>query len=101
MPRGGRRPGAGSKPKWLHGKTKTIRVPEVLADRVLQVARMLDERRVIDDVTQSKYINLSGVPIRTVRGKPAVFLEDLIRLGFVIRPAALSSNVRKLMDKGF
>jgi hypothetical protein len=101
MPRGGRRPGAGSKPKWLHGKTKTIRVPEVLADRVLQIARKLDERKFIDDVTQSKYINLSGIPIRTVRGRPAVFVEDLIKAGFTVRPASLSSNVRKLIDRGF
>jgi hypothetical protein len=29
---------------WQHGKTKVIRVPEELADQVLQYARRLDQR---------------------------------------------------------
>lgn len=93
MTRGGYRKNAGSKPKWRHGKTKTIRVPIALADRIMEVAQALDFE------TQSKYINLSGIPIRTVRGKPAVFVEDLIKAGFTVRPASLSSNVRKLIDR--
>lgn len=43
MPRGGARPNSGPQPHWKHGKTKTIRVPIVLADRLLELARELDE----------------------------------------------------------
>ncbi|MGK7898276.1 MAG: hypothetical protein AB4372_32845, partial [Xenococcus sp. (in: cyanobacteria)] len=50
MGRGGYREGAGGKPKWIHGKTKTIRVPEVLADKILELSHMLDEGKIIDDV---------------------------------------------------
>ena len=42
MPRGGKRPGAGVKPTWKHGKTKTIRVPVALAEQILEFARKLD-----------------------------------------------------------
>ena len=51
MPRGGRRPGAGGKHKWIHGETKVIRVPVALADQVLAIARILDEGRSLEDVT--------------------------------------------------
>ncbi len=42
MPRGGRR-STTWKPTWKHGKTRTIRVPIVLADSILNLARILDE----------------------------------------------------------
>ena len=42
MPRGGRR-STTWKPTWKHGKTRTIRVPIVLADSILNLARTLDE----------------------------------------------------------
>ena len=42
MPRGGRR-STTWKPTWKHGKTRTIRVPIVLADSILDLARILDE----------------------------------------------------------
>jgi hypothetical protein len=29
-------------PKWKHGATKTIRVPVILADRILELAKALD-----------------------------------------------------------
>jgi len=44
MPRGGARPNSGPSPIWKHGKTKTIRVPIALADRLLEVARNMDEQ---------------------------------------------------------
>ena len=34
--------------KWKHGQTRTIRVPIALADRVLAVARQLDNNQSID-----------------------------------------------------
>ena len=42
MPRGGRR-STTWKPTWKHGRTRTIRVPIVLADSILNLARILDE----------------------------------------------------------
>lgn len=42
MARGGRR-STSYTPTWKHGKTRTIRVPVALADRLLDVARQLDE----------------------------------------------------------
>jgi len=42
MPRGGRR-STTWKPTWNHGKTRTIRVPIVLAESILNLARILDE----------------------------------------------------------
>jgi len=99
MPRGGYRPGAGGKPKWIRGKTTVIRVPEVLADEVFRVAKLLDEGKTVDDVTQSKYLNLTGVSVRLVNGKPAVFIEELLRAGFKIRPLELLDRVMKQIDK--
>lgn len=31
------------KPKWNSGKTKAIRIPEAFADRLIEIARLLDE----------------------------------------------------------
>lgn len=98
MGRGGYREGSGSKPKWIHGKTKTIRVPEVLVGRILEIAHMLDEGKVIDDVTQSKYLDLSGIPIRNINGKIAVSMDDLLKQGFKIRPIKLVDRIRRQMD---
>jgi hypothetical protein len=99
MPRGGCRVNAGSKPKWVRGKTTVIRVPEVLADEILRLAHLLDEGKPVDDVTQSKYLNLSGISIHSVGEKPAVFLEDLLKAGFKIRPIGLVDRLRKQLDR--
>ncbi len=48
MPRGGRR-STTWKPTWKHGKTRTIRVPIVLADSILNLARILDEGKVVSE----------------------------------------------------
>ena len=53
MARGGARPGAGAKGSWKSGPTKTIRVPEALADDVLELARQLDQGESIDSDTES------------------------------------------------
>lgn len=99
MPRGGYRPGSGSKPKWIRGKTTVIRVPEVLTDEVLRVTKLLDEGKLVDDVTKSRYLDLSGVSVRLVDGRPAVFLEDLLKAGFKVRPLELVDKVRKQIDR--
>ncbi len=54
MPRGGARPNSGPSPIWKHGKTKTIRVPIALADRLLEVARIMDEQLYSEPATSSK-----------------------------------------------
>lgn len=101
MPRGGYREGAGAKAKWIHGKTTVVRVPESLVDEVLRVAHLLDEGKTVDDIKKSKYIDLSGISIRLVEGRPAIFLEDLLRSNFKIRPVELVDRVRKQIDRRF
>jgi hypothetical protein len=41
--RGGARPGSGRGCRWKHGRTKLVRLPVALLDRILQVARYMDE----------------------------------------------------------
>lgn len=54
MPRGGARTNSGPRPSWKHGKTTTIRVPIVLADKLLEIARALDENEDFEVDTGSK-----------------------------------------------
>lgn len=93
MPRGGKREGAGGKPTWKNGKTKTIRVPVVLAEEVLRIARELDEKGTIEHDTESKVLDLSGITVPEIRGKRFVFLQDLVRLGYEIKPYNLAVKV--------
>ncbi len=53
MSRGGYREKSGRKSGWNHADTKTIRVPMVFADRLLEIAHALDSGEVIDSVTKS------------------------------------------------
>lgn len=94
MPRGGKREGAGGKPTWKNGKTKTIRVPIVLAEEILRIAKELDEKGVIERETESKVLNLSGITVPEIRGKKFVFLSDLVKLGYEIHPLKLAEVVR-------
>ena len=96
---GGKREGAGRKPKWLHGRTTTIRVPEELADEVLRLARQLDIGIHFDNVTDSKTIDLSGIPIHHLDEQPVVAVRDLLRKGFKIRPLKLVDALRKELDR--
>ena len=44
------------KPKWQSGKTKTIRVPIAIADRVLQAAEMIDRNQSLStDTNESSF----------------------------------------------
>lgn len=99
MPRGGARPGAGGRYKWLHGETKVVRVPIALADQILEIAKILDQGGSLDDVTRSKKLDLSGVPIRYLNDGPVVSIKDLLKSGYIVRPVALADQVRKRMDK--
>jgi hypothetical protein len=102
MTRGGAREGAGNQPAWKSGKTKVIRVPEALADRVLNYARKLDEDNdnvdlVSEPVTQSKVVNLSGISIQIHNGKLVVYLEDLAKAGFDILPTSLGVMFKAIL----
>jgi hypothetical protein len=100
MARGGIRPGAGGQFKWKHGKTKTIRVPEVLADQILELAKKLDEGiNTIDHDTRSKVLDLSGISVRHHNGIIAVYLEDLVKAGYEILPEKVSQLVEARIQK--
>ena len=60
MPKGGIRPRSSDgslahllQPKWKQGKTRTIRVPKVLAEQLLEIAHHIDEGGLIE-LTQDK-----------------------------------------------
>ena len=102
MPRGGYRKGAGLKPSWKHGKTKVIRVPEALAEQIIEYARKLDNRESDSvtekqsiSVTESKTIDLSGMPIHSSNKGSVVYLADLIHFGYQIKPDRLHDSIKK------
>jgi predicted nuclease with TOPRIM domain len=56
MPRGGYHPDAerwGRKPAWNDSETKTIRVPKMLAEEILEIAHKLDNDETIDFETKA------------------------------------------------
>lgn len=95
MSRGGARKGAGRKSRWRSGKTKMIRVPEVLAEQLLEIAEKLDSGETIDYESNSYLVDLSGLNIPQIRGKRFIFLQDLLRRGYEIKPLDLVESVRK------
>lgn len=111
MPRGGKRKGSGAKSTWRHGKTKTIRVPIVLADKILELAKELDQNisclnkeivnksDSIDSETQSKIINLSGISLISISGQMGVRLSDLINKGYMIKPEHINRIILLSMQK--
>jgi hypothetical protein len=40
---GGARPGAGGGSRWKYGRTKLVRLPVALVDKILEVARYMDQ----------------------------------------------------------
>lgn len=98
MSSGGQRKGSGSKPGWKHGKTKVIRVPEVLADQIIEYARKLDEGKIKNDdvkqdVSMLKVIDLSGVPLTSISGQMGVKLSDLANKGYHLTPKRINDIV--------
>lgn len=103
MARGGRREGAGGRPAWKYGKTKPVRVPIALADKILEIAKILDEGKFEDSdnlkeleelVTASKVIDLAGIAILYSKDGPVVRLADLVRVGYEIRPERLVRSLK-------
>jgi hypothetical protein len=118
MTRGGKRAGAGQKPKWKNGETKSIRVPIALAEEILRLARLVDngEQLVtlkeaekllkknkpdekilkIETETESKVLDLAGIPVIAIQGAMAVRLEELVKRGFKIKP----DHMNKILTEG-
>lgn len=92
--RGGKREGAGGKPTWRYGKTKPVRVPVALAEKILEIARVLDEEGLESPVTSSKVIDLTGIAIYSSKDGPVVRLADLLRMGYEIQPERLVRNLK-------
>lgn len=93
MSRGGKREGAGGKPTWKNGKTKTIRVPIAIAEEVLKLAKELDEKGYIESDTESKVLDLSRITTPEIRGRKFVFLSDLVKSGHELKPKKLADRV--------
>ncbi len=87
--RGGRREGAGGKPSWNHGKTKPIRVPIDLADRIIEIARVLDCEGVPLSMAPSRVVDLSGISVRQSRDGAVIRLSDLADAGYQLKPDGL------------
>ncbi len=92
--RGGKREGAGGKPTWRYGKTKPVRVPVALAEKILEIARVLDEEGLESPVTSSKVVDLTGIAIYSSKDGAMVRLMDLLRAGYEIRPERLVRNLK-------
>lgn len=52
--RGGKRDGSGRPPTWWSGKCKAVKIPESIADQVLEVAREIDKRAFVEEYTEAK-----------------------------------------------
>jgi hypothetical protein len=117
MPRGGYREGSGGKPKWIHGKTKTIRVPEALADQILQYARELDEgkiktafgykdshSRVLSGKLTTEKLTDSERSVKSIDAKEITSVLNIVDLsGISITPISGQMGVRlaDLVKKGY
>jgi hypothetical protein len=99
MARGGRREGSGGRPSWKNGKTKPVRVPVVLADKILEIARVLDEEGLSDSVTESKILDLTGIAIYSSANGPVVRLTDLVRAGYEIQPERLARSLKDRVEQ--
>lgn len=95
MPRGGYRTGAGGKSTWRYGKTKTIRVPEALAERILEIAREIDE---VGDQVTSKTLDLTGIAILQSPRGPVVRLVDLLKAGYDIKPERIVKSLKPQVE---
>ena len=87
--RGGARQGGGRKSSWLNQPTCTVRVPEVFAQLILEIAQKLDQgsedelvvnlkaQALVHQTKRSKLL-LSDVPIYSRGGQQVVRLQDLL-----------------------
>lgn len=93
--RGGKREGSGGRPAWKHGRTKPVRVPVALAEKILEIARVMDDMDLsevdvlIQRLKAPQVIDLSGISIRFSKDGPAVYIADLMDAGYDIYPVPL------------
>jgi hypothetical protein len=99
MPRGGAREGTGVKSTWKKGKTRVVRVPEALADQILDYARKLDSGTISESVTASKVVNLSGISLKSYSGKISIHVEDLAKAGYEIQPESLGKIFKSILSQ--
>jgi len=55
--RGGARPGAGGVCRWKHGRTKLVRLPVALLDKILEVARYIPLLSLWENKNKSQIFN--------------------------------------------
>ena len=90
--RGGARPGGGRKSEWNNRPTTSIRVPEALAEKILEIARELDkgyEGMLIIDTASGNFkrqqkstqerLYLSQVKLYRSSGHKVIRLDELVR----------------------
>ncbi|MGF1487527.1 MAG: hypothetical protein ACFBSE_10600 [Prochloraceae cyanobacterium] len=103
MPRGGRR-STTWKPTWKHGKTRTIRVPIVLAESILNLARILDEGKEVPEhslVTGNKEIQERLVtdnnndPVQKLDSEDRSAAIDALTTAISMKQIAISKESKK------
>lgn len=77
MGRGGARPGSGRPGEFKTGKTKTIRVPERLAEQIVYLTHVLDEGKPFP-------VDIRGIKLYKLHGRPVVRLKDLMEHNDII-----------------
>lgn len=91
MPRGGLK-STSWKPTWKHGATKTIRVPIALADRVLSIAKALDEGQEARKNSLVTGNALESCPLDTVTKAIAV---DSLTTAIEMKRSAIRTESKK------
>ncbi|MDJ0727192.1 MAG: hypothetical protein QNJ38_18995 [Prochloraceae cyanobacterium] len=103
MPRGGRR-STTWKPTWKHGKTRTIRVPIVLADSILDLARILDEGKEVPvdsfvtgnvEVQDSLVTDKNGDTVQKLDSKDRSAAIDALNTAISMKQIAISKESKK------
>ena len=99
--RGGKREGAGGKSTWKHGRTKPVRLPISLADKIIEIAKRLDRGDLDQSLIPLSVINLSGIEICHSRFGAVVRLSDLVEAGYQLIPDRLMglSKIKLSIDQ--
>lgn len=91
MARGGSRAGAGRKPSWKSGVTKTVKLPIALLERVMAFAHQIDEGIVPSEIDAESKAPATA-PAKTLAGDKSA--SQLFRL--IDEKRALESRVESL-----
>lgn len=110
MSRGGYRKNAGRQSQWKNKGTKSIRVPKVLAEQILNYAHKIDNGDVFEEeqlalfkietsVKENCVIDLYGVNLTPVKGQLGVKISDLIKKGYSVIPEYINDTVTESMKR--